>query len=199
MIKIRATGDFACFTHPLMKVERRSYPVMTPTAAAGMLRAIYGKPQFDWVIHEIKVCKPIQYFSIMTNEVKTKVSSEPNPINGIYGPHVFQDACQRVSSVLTNVEYVVSASIQRNGGRHAAGVHQAIFKRRMRRGDYFTHPVLGMHPFFATLNYATGEEQPIDLDLDLGPVPLTVNKETGFTFFNARLEQGVLKIGRAHV
>lgn len=34
-------GDFACFTRPEMKVERFSYPVITPSAARGIFDAIY--------------------------------------------------------------------------------------------------------------------------------------------------------------
>lgn len=165
---------------------------MTPTAAAGMLRAVYGKPEFEWVIHEIKVCKPIRYFSIMTNEVEKKVASTKK--NGFYGPLAFENACQRLSSVLANVEYVISASVNCLGGRHSAGVHLDIFKRRMRRGDYFTHPVLGMHPFFGQLEFSDGSETPIELDLPLGPMPYAVDKRSGFKFFDAFMEQGVLRV-----
>ena len=34
-LAVKVWGDFACFTRPEMKVERVSYPVMTPSAARG--------------------------------------------------------------------------------------------------------------------------------------------------------------------
>ena len=34
-ITLRVWGDFACFARPEMKVERVSYPVLTPSAARG--------------------------------------------------------------------------------------------------------------------------------------------------------------------
>ena len=37
-------GEFACFTRPEMKVERYSYPIITPSAARGIFDAIYWKP-----------------------------------------------------------------------------------------------------------------------------------------------------------
>ncbi|MBD3169939.1 MAG: CRISPR-associated protein Cas5, partial [candidate division Zixibacteria bacterium] len=37
-------GELACFTRPEMKVERFSYPVITPSAARGIYDAIYCKP-----------------------------------------------------------------------------------------------------------------------------------------------------------
>ena len=44
-IKLHISGDFACFTRPEMKVERVSYDVITPSAARGILEAIYWKLQ----------------------------------------------------------------------------------------------------------------------------------------------------------
>ena len=43
--KLRVWGDYACFTRPELKSERVSYEVMTPSAAIGILSAIYWKPQ----------------------------------------------------------------------------------------------------------------------------------------------------------
>ena len=40
-VSVRVWGDFACFTRPEMKVERVSYPIMTPSAARGVLEAIF--------------------------------------------------------------------------------------------------------------------------------------------------------------
>ena len=54
-IKLKVWGDYACFSRPEMKVERVSYDVITPSAARGILEAIYWKPAIRWVIDEIKV------------------------------------------------------------------------------------------------------------------------------------------------
>src|SRR5689334_68966 len=43
-ICLRVKGPFACFTMPEFHVERVSYPVMTPSAARGILEAILMKP-----------------------------------------------------------------------------------------------------------------------------------------------------------
>jgi CRISPR-associated protein Cas5d len=42
-------GPAALFTRPDAKVERLSYPVMTPSAAVGVLEAIFWKPEFTWL------------------------------------------------------------------------------------------------------------------------------------------------------
>src|SRR5437867_10455018 len=72
--RVRARGELACFTRPEMKVERVSYEVMTPSAARGILDAIFWKPEFRWQIREIRVLKPIRYFSLLRNEVNSRAT-----------------------------------------------------------------------------------------------------------------------------
>ena len=59
-----------------MKVERVSYPVMTPSAARGVLEAIFWKPQFTWRVERIEVLNDIRYQSILRNEVNQSRASE---------------------------------------------------------------------------------------------------------------------------
>jgi len=68
-IHLRTWGDLACFTRPEMKVERVSYPVITPSAARGLLEAILYKPQFRWRIRRIAVKRPIQFLAFRRNLV----------------------------------------------------------------------------------------------------------------------------------
>ena len=69
-VKVRVWGEYALFTRPEMKVERCSYDVMTPSAARGILEAIYWHPGMRWVVDRIYVKKPIRFTSIRRNEVK---------------------------------------------------------------------------------------------------------------------------------
>lgn len=54
-VKVRVWGDYALFSRPEMKVERCSYDVMTPSAARGILEAIYWHPGMRWMIDKIYV------------------------------------------------------------------------------------------------------------------------------------------------
>ncbi|MYD94631.1 MAG: type I-C CRISPR-associated protein Cas5, partial [Chloroflexi bacterium] len=74
LLEIKFWGDYACFTRPEMKVERVSYPVMTPSAARGALEAIFWKPQIAWRVNEIHVLRPIEYASILRNEINDRQS-----------------------------------------------------------------------------------------------------------------------------
>ncbi len=41
-ITIRVSGPYALFTRPEMKAERVSYDIITPSAARGIIEAVYG-------------------------------------------------------------------------------------------------------------------------------------------------------------
>lgn len=79
-------GELACFTRPEMKVERYSYPVITPSAARGIFDAIYWdgrrekegrefvmRPYFHWQITRIEVLEVPRYIALRRNEVKGRV------------------------------------------------------------------------------------------------------------------------------
>lgn len=72
-VKVRVWGDYALFSRPEMKVERCSYDVITPSAARGILEAIYWHPGMKWCIDKIYVKKPVKFTSVRRNEVKSKV------------------------------------------------------------------------------------------------------------------------------
>ena len=86
-IKVEVWGDYACFSRPEMKTERVSYDMMTPSAARGLLEAVYWHPGLKWIIDKIYLMKPIlltrrqpeecgiRMTSIKRNEIKSKVSA----------------------------------------------------------------------------------------------------------------------------
>ena len=74
-ISLEVWGDYALFTRPEMKVERVSYDVMTPSAARGLIEAIYWHPGLRWVIDRIRVCAPIRFTNLRRNEVKSTISA----------------------------------------------------------------------------------------------------------------------------
>ena len=114
-IALRAWGRYACFTRPEMKVERVSYDVMTPSAARGILEAIYWKPCIRWRIERIHVLSPIRFTNIRRNEVASKIpvgnirQAMRDPVSPL---HVFveDDRQQRAAMVLEDVDYVIEAS-----------------------------------------------------------------------------------------
>lgn len=113
-VRVRVWGDRALFSRPEMKVERCSYDVITPSAARGILEAIYWHPGLRWVIDKIYVRKPIQFTSIRRNEVKSKVQAGNvlSVINGANKPLYLstkEEIVQRAAILLQDVEYVIEA------------------------------------------------------------------------------------------
>lgn len=157
---IKVGGDYACFANPGLKVERCTYPVMTPSAARGVLEAIYWKPQFRWEIREIKILKPIKQISIMRNEIEDRQNKTPIIIE--------RKRQQRTSLILKDVEYVIAAEIVLKEGINNIKGYREQFKRKLERGQCHHTPYLGTREFAAWFEPATGKEEleePINLSL----------------------------------
>ena len=113
-ITVRVRGKYALFTRPEMKVERVSYDVITPSAARGIIEAIYWKPAILWVIDQIHVLNEIQFTNIRRNEVSDKASTDKALHIMKGGNDLFYLAAtdirqQRASMVLKDVDYIIQA------------------------------------------------------------------------------------------
>ncbi len=132
---LEAWGEFACFSRPELKVERFSYPVITPSAARGIFDAIYAKPaEFRWQILEIEVLRPVSYIALRRNEVKEKANvnaifdwmtakQEPEPIwadgdRDLLGTDE-KGRTQRQTMALKDVRYRLHAEIRPWPGNEA--------------------------------------------------------------------------------
>ncbi|MCH6257831.1 type I-C CRISPR-associated protein Cas5c [Puniceicoccaceae bacterium K14] len=165
-IKLEISGDYALFSRPEMKVERVSYDVITPSAARGVLEAIYWKPQIRWVIDKIHVINPIRFTNIRRNEISSKiptkgksgVSAAMANGSGNLGIDVTEHRQQRASLLLRDVRYVIEAHFEilerrfeRDGPelseKSVAGKHLDMFKRRARKGQCFQQPYFGCREF----------------------------------------------------
>ena len=108
-----------------MKVERVSYPVMTPSAARGALEAIFWKPRVVWRVEEIQVLNPISYASILRNEINDRQSDHAARRwangGGGYDASASRNRAQRHTLALRNVAYVVRARLRWLSGSVGAG------------------------------------------------------------------------------
>lgn len=154
---IKVGGEYACFTNPGLKVERCTYPVMTPAAARGVLEAIYWKPQFRWEIREIKVLKPIKQISIMRNEIANRQDKKPIIIEQR------GQRQQRASLILKDVEYAIKADIVLKEGINNIIGYIDQFARKLKNGQCHHTPYLGIREFAAWFEPATDDEKPKEL------------------------------------
>jgi CRISPR-associated protein Cas5d len=197
-IKLRVWGDYALFTRPEMKVERVSYDVMTPSAARGILEAIYWKPAIRWVIDRIHVLRPVRFENIRRNELANRVSVNKSDMD--QGKPVFryieEDRQQRASMVLRDVEYVIEAHFEFTGKDDTdPGKHLAIFERRVKNGQCFHRPYFGCREFPVAFEWCdeapqssfTGEQ-------DFGFMLHDIDFEDEMTpqFFRAIMRDGII-------
>lgn len=196
---VKVSAPYACFTRPEMKVERVTYPVMTPSAARGVLNAIFWKPEFLWYIQEIWVLKPIRHISILRNEVNSVLSVQEalKPGKAYFAD---QDRAQRHTLALRDVAYLIKAQIRVvEGAEKNVYAYRDQFRRRVERGQCYWQPYLGCREFSADFCLPDGTEQPINHSDDLGRMLFDIRydakgKPVEPLFFHAYLENGILRV-----
>lgn len=208
-VKIEVWGDYACFSRPEMKVERVSYDVMTPSAARGILEAIYWHPGLVWRIDRIRVLAPIRFTNIRRNEVKDKISASNvrtvmNRGKGELYLATPQSIQQRAAMILRDVHYVIEAHFDmtdRAAPTDNAGKFKDIVKRRAQKGQFYHQPYFGTREFPANFKLCESiPECPAELlgERDLGWMLLDLDysdlSDIKPMFFRGVLKDGVLEV-----
>ena len=209
-VKIRVWGDYALFSRPELKAERCSYDVITPSAARGILDAVYWHPGMKWVIDKIYVKKPIRFTSVRRNEIERKISASNvmQVYNGAKKSLFLStkaDIVQRASLLLCDVEYVIEAHFEMTSKANKTdnpGKFKDIIMRRFRRGECFQMPYFGCREFPA--NFCLCEEENIktayedveekDLGYMLFDIDYTDKNDLKPMFFRAVMKKGVLDL-----
>lgn len=184
-VKVNVWGDYALFSRPELKVERYSYDIITPSAARGILEAVYWHPGMRWIIDKIYVKNPIQFTSVRRNEVKSKIlaSNVLQVYNGADKPLYIstkEDIVQRASQLLCNVNYTIEAHFEMTEKANASdnpGKFKDIIMRRLRKGECFHAPYFGCREFPA--NFALCEDKEIHTAYDV-----VAEKDLGLMLFD---------------
>jgi CRISPR-associated protein Cas5d len=165
LVTLRVWGDFACFTRPEMKVERVSYPLITPSAARGVLEAVFWEPQMLFWIDSIRVVKRGKWISVRRNEVTKVVSlsdaktwmTSPEKVKHIQAGGGAADGTQRNMLALSEVEYLITAEIRLSSlarpPKDNIGKYRDEFRRRAQSGKCHHRPGLGMREFAADFDW----------------------------------------------
>lgn len=178
-VQVEVWGPYALFSRPELKAERVSYDVITPSAARGLIEAIFWHPGLRYHIDAIHVLKPIRFTSIRRNEVKSKASAKEalSAMRGAdrqLGIASSQDILQRASLVLTDVHYVLDAHFEmteRAAPSDNPGKFQDILTRRLEKGSAIICPVS-----------AAGSFRHISAPGRAAPSPCRENAGTGATW-----------------
>lgn len=202
IIRLKVTGEFACFTRPDLKVERMSYPCMTPSAARGILEAILWKPEFQWYVRRIIVLKDIQFASIKRNEISKKQNPKGEPIE------ITENRVQRNSIILKDVGYIIEASVfvdedlinKTKGNGHPVTVkkYREMFERRVKKGQCWHQPCLGTREFAADFSLPDDQDAPLDITYPIGSMLYDMyydlkGNATPLFFYDVAIKNGILE------
>ncbi len=224
-------ADYACFTRPEMKVERVSYDVPTPSAVRAVFEAVFWKPAIRWQVKKIEVLNPIRWISVRRNEVGAVMSPRSDGLyieehRQQRAGLLLRDVRYRFYATLEYIpisrrpqlEYRMvpenlwdaeeKAQLQESSDNHknrkdeTAGKYLAMFERRARKGQCFTHPYLGCREFschFRWLDGKTGETEPAinesrDLGFMLYDLDFTDVENPQPMFFKAVLDHGAIHV-----
>lgn len=157
-VRLEIFGDGACFTRPEMKGERVSYDVITPSAARGILEAIFWHPGLRYTIDRIHVCNPIVFSSVRRNEVGAKMSSQTAKSVMLGKRNEFYIASsaeivQRATMYLSHVHYVIDAHFDMTDKASPTdneGKFQEMLTRRIAKGQCYHPPYFGCREFPVT-------------------------------------------------
>lgn len=208
-VSIEVWGDYACFSRCELKTERVSYDMMTPSAARGIVEALFWHPGMRWVIDRIHVCAPIRFTNIRRNEVKDTISARKvktameQGTGGLYlaTPESIQ---QRAAMILRDVHYVIEAHFEMTEQAAPSdnpGKFQDIIKRRLARGQCYHMPYFGTREYpvnFKPCQLIPPCPQELAGEKDLGWMLLDMDYSNPQNiqprFFRALLRDGVLEV-----
>ncbi|MDO4732501.1 MAG: type I-C CRISPR-associated protein Cas5c [Bacillota bacterium] len=208
-VQVEVWGKYALFSRPEMKTERVSYDVMTPSAARGILDAIYYHPGLFWRIDKIRVCNPIRFSNIRRNEVELKMSADKvkkaigKDLSELYiaAP---QNIVQRAAMVLTDVRYIIEAHFEMTNKANATdneGKFLDIMRRRLEKGQCFHQPYFGTREFPLRFrpwdgNWSVPEELAGERDLGwmLYDMDYSDPQDIRPMFFRARMQDGLIDL-----
>lgn len=220
---IEVWGEKACFTNPILKTERFTYKVITPSAACGLLRQIYWHPGMDYKINKIYVLSPFSFLNVKTNELASKIQANAvakcilGSKNPLYINAIGKEQQQRNSVLLQNVHYVIDADvvlvpeeIKKRYGDHLdnynIGKFLGIIEDRLKKGKCHSQPYLGIGSYPAFFREWKGgrietayQGETIDLGLMLYGLDYSGRDNPRPMYFNAIMKDGVIDVGNSEV
>lgn len=220
-INVETWGPYALFSRPELKTERMSYDIITPSAARGLLEAIYWHPDVKVIIDRVYLLPPfgmdsvkpneaIRFTNIRRNEVSNKISASTvkaqigkGYVDSVDAAQMIQ---QRAAMVLQDVHYVIAAHYEIQGEETLnknIGKVLDIVRRRLERGQCFSQPYFGCREFTAFFRQWEDANIPaVDLSTDFGLMLYDFDyKKDGITptYFRAKLDHGVMQVSGVEV
>lgn len=203
-------GDYALFSRPEMKVERVSYDVITPSAARGIMEAIYWHPGIRYEVCKIFILNKIKFANIRRNEVSQKISA-PNVKKFMKSKEgelyiaTSKYRTQRFSMVLKDVHYVIEIQVETTEENLLKTYN--ILQRRLIKGQCYHTPYFGTREFPAHFKLCEDiskietayPNEVRDLGFMLYDMDYSDKNNICPRFFRAKMENGIINVQRSEV
>lgn len=183
---IEVWGDYACFTRPEMKTERVSYDMITPSAARGLVEAIYWHPGLRYTVDRIYLLKP---FGLDPEDEASTEEYTQRPIR-------FTNI--RRNEVKSTLLSSAALSAAKGGTPPVLYTSEDILRRRLRKGQCYHQPCFGCREFPANFREWPGGSIPAlkvtqDLGFMLHSLDYSDSANIRSQFFRAKLVDGVME------
>lgn len=161
-VAFEVEAPFAIFARPDTGSTPVSYPVPTPSALRGMFEAVARQKSAAIRPTRVEICCPVRFERYVTNYGGPL--RKPVHVRG-------GNNYQLIATVLVDVCYrvygLVEAVTSWKGGTNHLHTLQAMFERRLSKGQFFYTPCLGWKEFvpsyFGPLRPGTKAESSVDL------------------------------------
>ncbi|MHC1781284.1 MAG: CRISPR-associated protein Cas5 [Anaerolineaceae bacterium] len=152
-VKMEIAGNTAMWTRPDTGDCPVSYPAPTYSAVKAIFESVLWGPAVEIIPQKVEICAPVQYHNYYTNyggPLRKTISIKSG------------DGYQLSATVLINVCYRLYAEVVPNkikdklpqmaknwdnATTSPGHAYQAIFTRRLNRGQYYSLPCLGWREF----------------------------------------------------
>ena len=208
---IELSAPLACFTDPILKVERTSYPAPTEGALEYIIQAIYGHPPVRYMINRVKIMNPVKPYPIYMNECEN-IGVVDLETGEVYKPeYTSKDtpptAFQRMTTYLANVRYEVNFTMyydkdfyRRNGlpvkSGECAAKHIDTLRRRIKKGQSQYTPYMGLSECCCDFVESDGKgeaDKSVNADyVSLYRVYHMDDYNSGTSFVHVKIKDGVL-------
>ena len=203
ILTVRLKADYGIFTDPLTKTERSSKNFPSPSTVRGILESILWKPEMQYIIHKIVICRDIEKIVISKKEISTKPSSKKLVSSLRDGKEIKPfDRIIRQTEMLKDVIYDIHFEIVI--APHLPNVeinkYETMFNHRLKKGQCKKQPFMGQSDSICEFEPIEEELDPIDLTEDSGMMLIGKKFENGtpirYIVSEAKIINGTIEVPR---
>ena len=206
-VYVLVTAPFASFVDPLYRADGTSYGCMTPTAAIGLAKNIFWKPEMYWQVEKIICLNPIRYETVLRNFQQDKIKDRDRPMILGVTDNIQQCHTRILKDVAYRIEYRIGLTGELENPKLTIDKYLGQIRDRLKKGQCFSQPYLGCKEFICSFRESTKAEglpnaihpeliNSRDIPLGRMPIDSYVDKDGHYRYVlkNVNLVKGVIDV-----